>query len=238
MDIYTPRGQLQNPMPVVAVIHGGGWIGGDKTEQTYFCAKLARNGYIVCAINYRLAPRHQFPAAVEDCAAALAWARANIASYHGNPSQIFLAGSSAGAYLAALTASHDVSKTIKGLILYYGVYDLQTVQAIPFPFLHTYLQAFLGASRVFERERLVDASPTTFVSAALPPVLAIASECDTLHPQTLQYIAALQKAGVPCTLFFLNKAHYPHAPHGFQPLPINKAARDAFTKVTAFLARL
>jgi len=230
LDIYAPKPlSTKGPLPVAVVVHGGGWIGGDKTEQTYFCAKLAKQGYIVCAINYRLAPRHRFPAALDDCSLALAWIRSHSTAYGGNPRALFIAGSSAGAHLAALVAGRDnTSSGIKGLILYYGVYDLQTVQRLSFPFLQTYLRAFLGPSGISEQTRLKESSPITFVTNKLPPVLAITSECDTLHPQTDQYITALHKANVPCELLFLDKKSYPHAPHGFQPVPGNKAAKDAF----------
>ncbi|MGI0134293.1 MAG: alpha/beta hydrolase, partial [Candidatus Micrarchaeaceae archaeon] len=118
LDMYVPQQPTERPAPVVIVIHGGGWLGGDKTEQAYFCTKLAKNGYVVCAINYRLAPRHQFPAALADCELAAAWVSAHITSYGGDPSRTFLAGSSAGAHLAALAAGRGAIAGIKGLVLY------------------------------------------------------------------------------------------------------------------------
>lgn len=138
--------------------------------------------------------------------------------------------------MAALASSRNGTTGVKGLILYYGVYDLKTVQKSSFPFLHTYLRAFLGSAGMSEPKLLSESSPMAFISRALPPVLAIASECDTLHPQTQHYIAALRNAGVPCKLLFLSRAQYPRALHGFQPVPGNKAARAAFAAVLSFLA--
>jgi acetyl esterase len=87
-------------MPVVLYMHGGGVRILSKDTHWVFGLVFARRGYMVVSINYRLAPEHRFPAAVEDVCAAWTWLLQNVERLGGDPSRIFLAGESAGANLA------------------------------------------------------------------------------------------------------------------------------------------
>lgn len=99
LDLYRPR-ERSGPMPVVLYIHGGGFRILSKDTHWVFGLVFARRGYLVVSINYRLAPEHRFPAAVEDVCAAWTWLLKNVERLGGDPSRIFLAGESAGANLA------------------------------------------------------------------------------------------------------------------------------------------
>src|SRR5436189_1851815 len=93
------------PLPAVAYFHGGGWVQGDLETHHGLCARLARHaGVLVVAIDYRLAPEHKFPAAVEDCLAAYRWLRAHAGSLGGNPARVAVAGDSAGGNLSAVVS--------------------------------------------------------------------------------------------------------------------------------------
>ena len=102
LDVYRPagirRGELSQA-PVVLYVHGGGFRILSKETHWIMGLAYARRGYLVFNISYRLAPRHPFPAAVEDAGAALAWVRDNAARYGGDPERLVLAGESAGANL-------------------------------------------------------------------------------------------------------------------------------------------
>lgn len=100
LDVYRPVGHRANEQrPVVLYVHGGGFRILSKDTHWVMGLAFARRGYVVFSINYRLAPQHPFPAAVEDCAEAYAWVIDNAARWGGDASRLVLAGESAGANL-------------------------------------------------------------------------------------------------------------------------------------------
>ena len=117
-------------------MHGGGWTIGDKSQQGLILMnRMAARGWVCVAMNYRLAPKHPFPAQIEDVKRAIAWTREHIASYGGDPSYLVITGGSAGGHLAALAALtpgvaeyqpgfEDADTTVAACVPFYGVYDL------------------------------------------------------------------------------------------------------------------
>ena len=105
LDIIRRRVAPAAGAPVLVYIHGGAWVIGDKREQglplTY---ELARRGWVAVTINYRLSPKATWPDHIVDCKRAVAWVRAHIAQYGGDPGFIAVSGGSAGGHLAALLA--------------------------------------------------------------------------------------------------------------------------------------
>ena len=115
LDLYVPNDQNKK-RPVMIMIHGGGWRGGDKANPSMRQAKMwhfVGQGYVYASINYRLSSHEpgeqgiQHPTHVEDCAAAIAWIHDNAAKYGGDPKQLHLMGHSAGGHLAAIVATND-----------------------------------------------------------------------------------------------------------------------------------
>jgi len=98
LDVYRPAPRAE-PRPVVLYIPGGGFRILSKDTHWVMALAFARRGYVVLNVNYRLAPGHPFPAAVEDCGAALLWAHEHAREFGGDPSRLVLAGESAGANL-------------------------------------------------------------------------------------------------------------------------------------------
>ncbi|MFT5693744.1 MAG: acetyl esterase/lipase [Oceanicoccus sp.] len=123
LDLYMPQGVKE--APVIVFFHGGALLYGDKTYAKGIAARLGESGLGLVAANYRLSPAHAHPSHVQDAAAATAWVINNIASYGGDPENVFVAGHSSGAYLAALVAvdsslmeKHNIGQeTLKGTIL-------------------------------------------------------------------------------------------------------------------------
>ena len=113
-DIYQPLGE--GPFPAVLAIHGGAWTHGSKLNMIRHAWKLARAGYVVVAINYRLAPRYKFPAQIHDCKRAVRWIRAKQKKLKIDPDQIAVFGYSAGGHLGALLGATDDSDGLDGQI--------------------------------------------------------------------------------------------------------------------------
>ncbi len=143
LDVYTPQGVA--PFPVVVLIHGGGWVIGDKLEYktSQKTKSLLERGYAVVAVNYRLSGVAKFPAQINDVKAAVRWIKANAATYNLNPNKIGAWGTSAGGHLTALlatsggvsalenTAIGDATKTstIQAAIDWFGPTDLLQMDA-------------------------------------------------------------------------------------------------------------
>lgn len=104
LDIYEPAASSASPAPVVVFFYGGGWRDGSKDMYEFVGSSLAREGIVVVVPDYRLWPEVRYPVFVEDAAAAVAWVQREIERFGGDREQIFVAGHSAGAYMAALVA--------------------------------------------------------------------------------------------------------------------------------------
>ena len=133
LDVYRPakaRDDAQ-PQPVVVFFYGGAWQEGSRSDYLFVADALTQRGYVVVVPDYRVYPQVKYPDFVNDGAAAVAWTRANISRYGGDPSRLFLMGHSAGAHIAALLALDPTyldaqglpRSTVKGLIGLAGAYD-------------------------------------------------------------------------------------------------------------------
>jgi triacylglycerol lipase len=140
LDIFRHEGT--SGAPVLVFVHGGGFVMGDKrSSETPFYENVgdfaARNGLVGVTITYRLAPASPWPAGAEDVGAAVAWLRANIAQYGGDPDRIFLMGQSAGAVHVASYVAHQRFHAadgagVAGALMISGVYDVATADANQF----------------------------------------------------------------------------------------------------------
>jgi len=108
LDIYTPKDA--RGLPVIVMIHGGGWRGGDKGNRPVgenLAQRYCPEGFVLVSVNYRLTPAGRHPANIQDVAKAVAWVHDHIAEHGGDPEQMFVMGHSAGAHLAALVAADE-----------------------------------------------------------------------------------------------------------------------------------
>ncbi|MBS7788765.1 alpha/beta hydrolase [Roseococcus sp. SDR] len=134
LDVFSPG---PGARPVLVFVHGGGFVGGDKTRPGAFYYDnigqwAARSGLVGVNITYRLAPQHSYPAVVQDIAAAIAWVRANIAAHGGDPARIVLMGQSAGAaHVGDYLAAHAAAPGVASAVLVSGVHDVASYPASP-----------------------------------------------------------------------------------------------------------
>jgi acetyl esterase len=228
--IYTPR---EGPARAVIVyFHGGGFVFGDLRMGDWLCSNVAVNvGAVVVSVDYRLAPVHKFPAAVEDCYAAVRWAADLEAGV-----VLGVMGESAGANLAAvicLLARDDGGPAIRHQALLYPPVDLTGEQGdLPDA-------AFLTAAerRLYLRCYLGDADPSdprlspilAKDHAGLPPALLQVGSQDPLRVGARRYADVLRAAGVPVRF-----TEYVRMPHGFLNFPnICRAAPQALSEICA-----
>ena len=214
LDLYVPEGEAEK-RPVLIMIHGGGWRGGDKASPVIVGAKMRHfvgAGYVYASINYRLSPREpggegvQHPVHVRDCARAIAWIHDHVADYGGDPDQLHLMGHSAGGHLAALVATNGRFLEESGKdrsILKTNV--LLDPAAIDIP---GYLESVDGGgmTRLYESafgtnpEDHLDASPRQHIAPekAIPPTLLFyQAERMQLHRFGRAFTRALTEAGSP-----------------------------------------
>jgi acetyl esterase len=189
LDIYEPEVQVAAPRSLLLLLPGGGFIRGDKAERENFGHYFARNGIVTVVANYRLAPRHPWPAGAEDVIAAYGWVKQNAVQLGVAPNRIFLVGESAGAaHVAAATLVRRFHPkeglVIAGTVLISGVYNahlerLARVQfgvTTPDPRNEAYFGSDFERYRQMSTVELIDAPPTA-------PLLITYAELDLLGMQ-------------------------------------------------------
>ncbi len=131
LDVYQPSPAPAAPAGGVVLVHGGGWVGGDKAGEGLLGAAMARAGLVAFAVNYELAgPRHPtWPAAYDDVEAAVRWVKASAAAYGVDPARIGALGDSAGGHLVGLLATaasgpNDTGAGLRAAVIWSGPMDL------------------------------------------------------------------------------------------------------------------
>jgi acetyl esterase/lipase len=215
LDVLTPRvhDATAGPLPVYVYFHGGGWTSGDKLPLTKYCASQAEHGIVVVNVNYRMAGRFHMQHMLHDGNAALAWVRANIAEFGGDPDAIVLGGDSAGGQIASLLAAmstrgelsehYNISpalprRSITGLVLHCGAVDFSVIFERGFIMGRGFIRMLLphrgkGDSLVRASRWL---SPIEWLDTDFVPALVTTSERDFFYRANLNYVAALRAHGV------------------------------------------
>ena len=207
--------------PLIVYFHGGGFVLGELRMGDWLCSQVARNvGAVVMSVGYRLAPRHRFPAAVDDCYAAVEWAAENASSL-GAGGPLGVMGESAGGNLSAvvcLLARDRGGPVISHQVLIYPATDMTTEAPA------TATTPFLTAAEMqaYRQHYLADADASDIRLSPmlaedhgkLPPALIQVGEHDPLRDSGVRYAATLRAAGVPVRL-----TEYVAMPHGFLNFP-------------------
>jgi acetyl esterase/lipase len=235
--------------PVLVQVHGGAWIIGRKEGQGEpLLAHLAERGWVCVTINYRLSPRATWPDHIVDVKRAIAWTRASIAAYGGDPDFIAVTGGSAGAHLASLAALtpdrpelqpgfEEVDTSVAAAIPLYGLYDIARI-----------LHPDDGFGRRIDRlvaEKVIktpladarpiweQASPITHVRPDAPPFFVLHGVNDSVIPieQARSFVGRLRSASLQPVAY----AELPRAQHAFDMAPSVRVHHTAHA-IERFLA--
>ncbi len=222
LDLYLPqRRTSKKPLPVIAYIHGGAWLGGDKRGGRRWLQSLVESGdYAGVSIGYRLSQHARWPAQIHDCKAAIRWIRAHAEQFDLDPDRIGVMGTSAGGHLVAmlgtsggvaelegeLGADGDASSRVTCVIDFFGPSDLLTIGDPPSRIDHNAADSpeskLIGGPLRSKPRAARSASPTTFVSEDDPPFLIVHGSDDLTVPyqQSVVLREALGQVGVEVAL--------------------------------------
>lgn len=257
LDIYRPKGGAHGAKsPAVLYVHGGGFRMLSKETHWVMALQFARKGYTVFSINYRLAPQHRFPAAMEDAAEAYAWVVAHAKRYGGDASRLILAGESAGANIVcslALCSTFEREEALAKKVFDTGVIPFAVLPACGI-FQVTDTARFrrddpsmlaIVAERIEEvGEGYLDSASTHSTALAdpllvyessvapvrpIPPFFIPCGTKDPLLADTRRLAKALQMRGVDAV-----EAHYAGV-HAFHAFVFRPEARRCWAETHAFL---
>lgn len=260
LDVYRPT-DATSPLPTVLYIHGGAFQALSKDTHWMMGLGFARRGYLVVSINYRLAPRYKFPAAVQDVAQAYLWLLAHAAEYGGDPRRVVVAGESAGANLAAalaVMASFDRPEPWAADVFGAGIAPVACLPACGLLQVsdterftrrrplrryvaaqiesceHAYLHgARLGPGGVDLADPLVVLESDAAAVRPIPPFFALVGTKDPLLDDTRRLETALRRRGVD-----VEARYYPGGAHAFHAVPLLASSRQAWRHQLAFLDRV
>lgn len=217
-DVFTPPDDTTNRTAIL-IVHGGGWMQGDRSQLKGYGVQLARYGYVCVTSEYRLSQEAIWPAQIHDVNAALRWMRANATSLGVDANKICVLGNSAGGHLALMAAVQDpafdgvggnagVSSACAAIVAIYPP-TLLRVRS------ETDALGMLFGGRV-ARSVEDHASPLTHARATFPPTLLIHGNADVVVPVSASFemYQALAKAGAPVELHV-----YDGLPHAFDAAP-------------------
>ncbi len=260
LDVYVPA-RAMRPLPVVMYVHGGGFSMLSKDTHYVMAMSLARRGYLVFNINYRLGPKHVYPAPLEDASEALVWVQRNAARFGGDPSRIALAGESAGGNLVAalslVTSKRfsepfarrlfDANVAVRATVCTYPYLDMTDIgrylahPKIPFwakGMLFDATCAYVGHDAFAPSGAALLASPLLVLEGGfvperpLPPFFLSAGTRDPLLEHSRRLKSVLTTLGVESELLIA-----PGEIHGYDAMVWRKAAQEKWDRAHLFLAR-
>lgn len=206
LDVYVPRHALPDA-PVVVFFYGGSWNSGAREDYNFVGEALASRGIVAVVADYRLYPQVRYPLFLQDAARAVAWTKAHIREFSGNPQRLYLMGHSSGGYNAAmlaldgdlLAAAGMSPKDLRGWIGLAGPYDFLPIEN---PAVRPVF---------FWPDSPPQSQPINHVSRDAPPALLIAASKDDLVNPTRNtggLAHKLRAAGVPVQDFYYSRPNH------------------------------
>jgi acetyl esterase/lipase len=221
--LYTPLTlrRVDGLSPCLVFFHGGGWVIGDLDSHDVVCRTLAdESQLLVISIDYRLAPEHKFPAAIDDAIAATAWIASHAQKLKIDTTQLFVGGDSAGGNLAAIVALHarEAGPKLAGQLLIYPATDFamthpshsepETDALLTHAVIRWFRAQYLTSAADIDNWKASPARAEKF--AGLPPAYVLTAGADPLRDEGDEFAQRLSAAGVPVV-----HRTYPGQFHGF-----------------------
>jgi len=191
LDLAMPAAS-NGPFPAIVCIHGGGWKAGNRQQLVGLTEVFAKKNFVAVTISYRLAPKYQFPAQIEDCKAAVRWMRANADKYNIDSKRIGAVGFSAGAHLSCLLGAADETADLEGqggnpkqsskvqaVVSFFGPTDF-TTKTWTKDVENAFFVPFLGGKFEEKKDQYRKCSPIIYCSKNNPPFLFFHGTEDTL----------------------------------------------------------
>lgn len=240
LDLYFPPEGAPDTNAAVIVIHGGAWMSGDRKQMKNLSIQLAKRGMLAASVQYRLAPKFQWPAMLDDVQTATRFVRANASKFGIDPNRIGAAGASAGGHLALFLGSRDTrdaktahfpetSSRVSAVLDLFGPTDMSR----DFPAnLDVVYQLMLGKPRAQAADEIRDASPLNFINGKSAPTFIYQGLADPLvNPNQSRYLEAkLKEHGVPVQAVYLKDVQH--------NVPIeNPKVREAMVQGIEWLAK-
>lgn len=210
--VYRPRNKTKSALPVMVFFHGGGWVVGNLNTHDHMCRYLAaHSGWVVIAVDYRLAPEHPFPAGIEDACSATRWIAANAGELKLKVDHMVVGGDSAGGNFAAVVAQtmrNEGGVSLRHQILIYPAVDFtadnQSLRENGEGLMLT-RKAMEQLSEWYLPNRIARTDPRASPLldtdlSGLPPALIIAAGYDPLRDEAIAYAEGLKHAGVTVQL--------------------------------------
>ncbi|QDZ76600.1 alpha/beta hydrolase [Bacillus cereus] len=256
LDIIYPKNRAEKT-PIIFWVHGGGFVGGDKSDITGYAVNLAAHGYIVVNINYALAPKREYPTPVLQLGEAYEYIKENAKKYDLNLNRVYFAGDSAGAQISGqfvnIQTSEEYAKlakidaivdpsTIKGALLFCGPYNMPELAKIESTkeiqdFMHTTGWAYLGKKNWEGLSEVKIASIINHVTKKYPPAFITDGNTGSFEDQGKALASALQSKGVSVDRLFFDKNVSGELAHEFQFKMNTQAGLETFNKVLEFLSK-
>lgn len=215
--VYVP--DAEGTWPCILDIHGGGWKARQIDSDKPMMERLAQRGFVTALVSYRLSTEAKYPAALDDCKAALRCLRAHAKELKLDPERIGCMGGSAGGHLSGLTGMtsglaefessgpfKDQSSAVKVCIVMAATQDLAAANAVK---TNEGAILFFGASAQEKPEIYKAASPITYVRAGVPPTIFIEGEKDTLKIGRAEMMEKLKALGIETAVHTLKNAPHP-----------------------------
>lgn len=219
MDIYRPESEGDKKLPVIIVIHGGGWMYGDKELNKYYCLALAHRGFAVVSFSYSLFPEVSLPVPVQEIFAAINYVLANAEKYNLDTNNMFLTGDSAGGHYTGIVASIQADTELQSL---YGVkteakfkalgfncaaFYPNAISKIPVHIAKSYVRMFYDGDKKYKQNKFYKSVDITNNRVKdFPPIYINSCYNDMLKGQNLRFVKFLDDNKIPYTLDFPEKA--------------------------------
>lgn len=233
LDLYRPR-EVRPKAPVVVWVHGGGFVSGRRQDVSNYLKVLAGNGFTVVNVDYTIAPEAIYPVPLRQVINALAFLERESGGLGIDPTRIVLAGDSAGAQIAAQTATAITNpeyaqlvgvrprtepQHLAGALLFCGVYDISHMGqggGVLGWFVQTTGWAYSGTRNWRDAEYFATLNFLPFLTPAFPSAFVSAGNADPLGPQSEALSKALAEQGTPVEAVFFATDHQPPLGHEYQ----------------------